>query len=508
MRARFPVFTAFLLLFVFQPGAVSQTEPRCGFVDVGGKLHPAGKTEDRRFSLESGAWTAASVSLENTWHLFDENPGRKACFYSPDRKVLTEIEGENVALVVDGERIATEFGKLPNAELGWSPDSKRFFVTWTDGGEEGQWRVGIYEIKDGALDSVSAEPTGEDSDLTEAARVDFEAFIRGLPIDPELNSPEYRALWKEAEYCEPTNVVASRWLNNGNELLTSVLVTPVVARCRYGTEFRVYRIDIPSGKVLERYTPAEAYGMFGEEYLPADDGEDREPRPDACEKRSDRRFAVCRGAWSGNTIALFNTWMSPDTNPGRKLRVVSPDGEKAIVVNGFHVRLEINDRKLWAPFGNMHDAEVQWAPDSTRLFVTWSENGQLGPWHTQVYGVSDEGLEEIAGVTRRVRGDLVSRMKRAPLPTWVATKEYRDMWSSLDYCADDVVGLQWLNGPDEILVAGLAGPDSGCKYMGDFVVYRIAVKTGKILQAYSEREAQRVFGDGSLPQIGADDDEL
>ena len=82
------------------------------------------------------------------------------------------------------------------------------------------------------------------------------------------------------------------------------------------------------------------------------------------------------------------------------------------------------------------------------------------------------------------------------------------MWTSLEYCADDVVGSRWLNGSTELLVSGLAGPDSGCKYMGDFVVYRIQVATGKILQAYSEKESQRLFGDADLPKLEEGGNEL
>lgn len=227
-----------------------------------------------------------------------------------------------------------------------------------------------------------------------------------------------------------------------------------------------------------------------------------------CGKNVDRRYAVCHGAWSGKTVALFNTWMAPDTNPGRRLDLPSPDGKKVIQVRGFHVRLSVNGKRYWTPFGYMHDAEVGWAPDSTRLFVTWSESGELGPWHTQVYNVTETGLVEIPGVTQRVKPDMILRMRRAPLPKWVATREERAMWSGLDYCADDAVGSQWLNGSGEILVAVLAGPDSGCKYMGDFVVYRIEVATGKILQTYSEKDAQRTFGNEDLPRVDADDDEL
>lgn len=227
-----------------------------------------------------------------------------------------------------------------------------------------------------------------------------------------------------------------------------------------------------------------------------------------CGKNADTRYAVCRGAWSGRTVALFNTWTAIDSNLGRRLDLPSPDGKKVIQVRGFHVRLSINGKRYWTPFGNMHDSEVGWAPDSTHLFVTWSKSGELGPWHTQVFDVVEAGLVEIQGVTRHVRADLILRMKTAPLPKWVATPRDRAMWGGLEYCADDVVGSQWLNGSSEILVAGLSGPDSGCKYMGDFAVYRIQVVTGRILQVYTGKDAHRIFGDEDLPRVHADDDEL
>jgi hypothetical protein len=227
-----------------------------------------------------------------------------------------------------------------------------------------------------------------------------------------------------------------------------------------------------------------------------------------CTENGDPSYMVCPGAWSGKTVSLFNTWMASDTNPGRRLDLPSPDGKKIIKVRGFHVRLSMNGKRYWTPFGNMHDAEVGWAPDSARLFVTWSETGQLGPWHTQVYTVTETGLVEIPGVTRLVRPDMILRMRRAALPEWVDTREKRAMWSSLEYCADDAVGSQWLNGSSDVLVAALAGPDSGCKYMGNFVVYRIDVVTGKILQTYSQKDAHRIFGNDDLPRIVEDDDEL
>jgi hypothetical protein len=101
---------------------------------------------------------------------------------------------------------------------------------------------------------------------------------------------------------------------------------------------------------------------------------------------------------------------------------------------------------------------------------------------------------------------MILRMNKAPIPKWVDSSAARQMWFSLDLCANDVVGSQWVNGSREIIVAALAGSDSGCKYMGDFVVYRIDVAAGKILRAYSEEEARISLGEEDLPVIDADHD--
>jgi len=227
----------------------------------------------------------------------------------------------------------------------------------------------------------------------------------------------------------------------------------------------------------------------------------------ACGKDSDPAFALCRGPWSGKTISLFNTWMAPDTIPDRKLRLASPDKTKILIVNGFRVRLLANGRRIWTPFGNMHDGEVAWSPDSKRLFITWSESGELGPWHVQVYEVNENGLTELKNITKEAREDILRREHKAPIPKWV-TPEYRGTWNYISYCEPDMIGSQWLNGSKEILIAARAGPDSGCRYMADILVYRLDAETGKILQTYKAHEAHRIFGDEDLPAVDHDDDEL
>lgn len=225
---------------------------------VAALLMPQLQGQDRRTVIERGAWSGEAVSLFNTWGGLDSNTGRKASVYSPDRKKVVQINGETVTIIVEGKQYRTRFGEKTNAELGWAPDSSRFFLTWTDGGETGTWHVQVYEVaKDGLKEIRGFEGP---------AKKDFATLIRRLPIPKDFAKEPERGFWLSAEYCEP-NVVASEWLNGSKELLVSVLV-PNVGSCRYMSEFNVYRVAVPSGRVLARYSAREALRKFDPANLP------------------------------------------------------------------------------------------------------------------------------------------------------------------------------------------------------------------------------------------------
>src|SRR5262249_1692857 len=126
----------------------------------------------------------------------------------------------------------------------------------------------------------------------------------------------------------------------------------------------------------------------------------------------DRRNAVTKGDWSKATVSLFNTWSGLDDNPGRHLLLYSPDHKKLIEVIGEHASLLIAQKSFDTNIDNVvtHDAELGWAPDSTKYFVTWSESGELGPWHLQVYGVDESGVHEFEKVAEPARKDFERRV--------------------------------------------------------------------------------------------------
>jgi hypothetical protein len=216
---------------------------------------------DRRFAITQGAWTAATISLFDTWSGLDENPGRHISFYSPDHQNYIEVTGEKVIVAVGGRKFDTEINNVTkhDAELGWAPDSTKFFVTWSESGELGPWHMQVY----GVDESGAHELRG----VERPARRDFEQRVRHWPIDPTLDTPESKALWDADEYCEPYHVIGGRWLNGSREILLSVLIRNT-GDCRYMSEFNVYRVDAATGKILRHFTAAKGHKLFGDKYLP------------------------------------------------------------------------------------------------------------------------------------------------------------------------------------------------------------------------------------------------
>lgn len=216
---------------------------------------------NRRYAVTRGAWSAATISLFNTWSALDDNPSRHMSFYSPDHHKRIEVVGPSATLEVGGRNLETDINSATkhDAELGWAPDSTKFFVTWSESGELGPWHMQVYGV-----DSVGIH---EFPQVEDPARRNFEQRVRNLPIDPEMDTAKLKQFWDEAEYCEPYHVIGGRWLHDSKEILLSVLIRNT-GDCRYGSDFNVYRVNATTGEILQRFTAVEGHKRFGDQYLP------------------------------------------------------------------------------------------------------------------------------------------------------------------------------------------------------------------------------------------------
>jgi hypothetical protein len=78
-------------------------------------------------------------------------PGSESVSVSaPDKRTVVTIEGIDVLVRRSGKTLPGIEGEaiLPLAELAWSPDSKAFFITWSEGGSVGQWLTYVYLIEE------------------------------------------------------------------------------------------------------------------------------------------------------------------------------------------------------------------------------------------------------------------------------------------------------------------------------------------------------------------------
>lgn len=214
----------------------------------------------------------------------------------------------------------------------------------------------------------------------------------------------------------------------------------------------------------------------------------------------DGKSIVRRGAWSSQTVSLFNG-IGAAGYDRNSLSLPSPDGRKIIEVEGERVTVLAGGKRYATKFGEKTNAELGWAPDSHYFFLTWTDGGETGTWHTQLYAVTNSGLRKHKRFEAAARRDFARSIRHLPLPAQLTEEFDRDFWLAKEYCLPNVVGSQWTNGSQELVLSVLVPNVGICRFASEFNVYRVAVPTGKILQRYSAREAHQKFDPANLPRI-------
>lgn len=165
------------------------------------------------------------------------------------------------------------------------------------------------------------------------------------------------------------------------------------------------------------------------------------------------------------------------------IRVISPDGKKTVIANftGFsesteHIIFTViaSDKEFKVDIGLGVGSEVAWSPDSKAFFVTSSEQGRNGWFHTQIYFLEDGGLKKV---------DPTREIERAfGQPVVCAWPE-----------SPNVAAVGWLDGSGRILLAAQILHHTVCDSFGTFKLYEVALPEAKILKSYNQIVAKRLF---------------
>ncbi len=163
---------------------------------------------------------------------------------SPDGKSSILVEPPNgtdpdethaVTIHADNREYQTRIGSLVNAEAEWSPDSKAFFLTYSDGGNIGTYHVKVVYVTGTEIRMI--EPVLDGSKL----------------FEPNCYGPEF------------PNVGAVKWVGKGSERLLIAVEVPPHSSCASMGTFRAFKIELPTGKVVTTYNQIEAKKLFAKD---------------------------------------------------------------------------------------------------------------------------------------------------------------------------------------------------------------------------------------------------
>jgi hypothetical protein len=200
----------------------------------------------------SGIFSRSAKDIWGTKRLVIPSPdGRKSINVDPPTNTNSD-EPHTVILRANGKSYPTGIGSWVNSEAAWAPDSKAFFVTYSDGGNVGTYHIKIFYVTDSGLRVLEPIPNGR-------------TLFQPRCFDPER-----------------PNVGAIKWIGaDSGSLLIAVEVPPHSSCASMGT-FEAFEIELPSGKVVSHYDQLTAKKLFksdlGGELLNADDVCIRKPQ--------------------------------------------------------------------------------------------------------------------------------------------------------------------------------------------------------------------------------------
>jgi hypothetical protein len=178
------------------------------------------------------------------------------------------------------------------------------------------------------------------------------------------------------------------------------------------------------------------------------------------------------------TAIWANIWIQNE--PVGNIKVPSPDGTKTVmavfdkVTDGVLLTVEVGSKRFKVNVEGGVGAELAWSPDSAAFFLTYSDGGLTGDYHTLVYYVSQSELWSV---------NLDLAVKRAFGHPVLCE-------SSL---SPNVVGVGWLEHSQRKLIAAQVIPVSMCDSSGTFKLYEVSLPGAVIVKPNGQLAAKKLF---------------
>ena len=206
--------------------------------------------DDQEKAIEPGYWSKQAVALAYWQDAPFTEKAKDLTIPSPDKRRAVVVRPRSkeagtdevlpaLYVVDDGVRIKPDIVPYFHPELLWSPDSKAVAVSSSNGSVLGEWHMLVYFVDRKAFHPLA---------ISQAVRTDF---ARRFPAC--VGETATCSTTKLAKDLSWINVAAIRWLGDSSKLL---VVAQMPCSLAYGTNqctFEGYEVEVPTGKILERY---------------------------------------------------------------------------------------------------------------------------------------------------------------------------------------------------------------------------------------------------------------
>ncbi len=190
----------------------------------------------------AGLWSREATSLcpQYKGRDFTRDIGIK----SPDGKVTARIGYEHWWLEIAGRKVELprresnvtedDSSVTENAEWGWAPDSKTFYLTQSENraGVQGFYTL-VFRVHDDRIEKVL--------DVNKIVQNEFDQHHKCVAYDA-----------RDRRYSEEADIAAIKWVDGSDQLLM-VAETPYDSECSRGC-FAGYLVSLSQQKIVQRYT--------------------------------------------------------------------------------------------------------------------------------------------------------------------------------------------------------------------------------------------------------------
>lgn len=153
--------------------------------------------------------------------------------------------------------------------------------------------------------------------------------------------------------------------------------------------------------------------------------------------------------------------------PGWQL--ASPDGRLFVREQAGELVLQAKDGQT-TKLGVMAQpglTEVLWSADSRQLAINTSDGGVVGTWEAKLFTIDTQGIPEALALSDTLTKTMTKQLR-------CKSQEVANM-----------AVLAWSG--DEVLFLAEVPPHSSCANMGQILGFRVALKSKKLMEVFSEK---------------------